>query len=95
MENILKAETKAQYKKQQFEKKLNSWKNKPLNGQHLRNIDGKHDHNSTWAWLELGTLKKETMTMESQPAPPHPNHHLPVPLRKPGPRYDPSHVSGR
>ena len=39
-------ETKGQYKKQQFENTLNSWKNKPLHGQHLRNIDGKHDNNS-------------------------------------------------
>ena len=61
MENILKTpETKAQYKKQQLENKLNSWKNKPLHGQYLKNIDGKHDHNLTWAWLKLGTIKKET-----------------------------------
>ena len=61
MENILKTtETKAQYQKQQFENKLNSWKNKPIHKQHLKNIDGKHDHNSTWAWLKLGTLKKKT-----------------------------------
>ena len=58
METIMKtAEIKAQYKKQ-FEKKLNSWKNKPLHGQHLRNIDGKHDNNSAWAWPKVG--KKET-----------------------------------
>ena len=61
IENILNTtETKAQCKKQPFENKLNNWKNKPLHGQHLRNIDGKHDHNSTWAWLKPGTLKKET-----------------------------------
>ena len=61
MENILKTtEAKAQYKKQLFENKLNSWKNKPLCGQHLRNIDGKHDHNSTWAFVKLRTIKKET-----------------------------------
>ena len=60
-ENILKTlETKAQYKKQQFEKKFNSWKNKPLHGQHLINIDGKHDNSPTWVWLKLKTLKKET-----------------------------------
>ena len=60
MGNILKRTgTKAQYKKKQFEHKLNSWKNKPLHGQHLKNIEGKHDHNSTWVWLKLGTIKKE------------------------------------
>ena len=53
-------QTKAQYKKQQFENKLNSWKNKPLHEEHLRNIDGKYGNNSAWAWLKLGTLKKET-----------------------------------
>ena len=60
MENILKTiETKAQYKKQQFENKLNNWK---LNHymDDTWDIDGKLDHNSTWAWLKLGTLKKET-----------------------------------
>ena len=61
MENILKTtETKAQYKKQQFENKLNRWENKLLHGHHLRNIYGKHDHNSAWVWLKLGILKKET-----------------------------------
>ena len=61
METILKTtETKAQNKKQQFENKFNGWKNKPLHGQHLRTIDGKHDNNSTWPWLKLVTVKKET-----------------------------------
>ena len=61
MEKILKTtETKVQYKKQQFENKLNRVENKPLHGEHLRNIDRKHDDNSTWAWLKLGTLRKET-----------------------------------
>ena len=61
MENILKTtETKAQYKKQPFKNRPNSWKNRPLHGQHLRNIDWKHDHNSTWAWLKPETIKEET-----------------------------------
>ena len=42
--------------------KINSWK-KSLHGQYLRNINRKYDNNLAWAWLKLGTIKKETKNL--------------------------------
>ena len=67
MESVLKTtETKAQYKKQQSENKLNSWENKSLHGQHLRNIDGKHDHTVTAKNIGTPAILSENATILSE-----------------------------
>lgn len=59
--NLLKTtRTKAAYRKDVIEKRDSNWKNKPMHGQYLQDIEGKADKNLYWGWLKSGVLKKET-----------------------------------
>lgn len=61
--NTLKiTEVKVEYKKPQCEDKLNSWKNKPLHGKYMRNIDEKWDNNNL-GMAKTGEHKKETQSL--------------------------------
>lgn len=61
LENLMKGtENKEESKKQEYEKRVNSWREKPLHGQFIKGIEGKSNNSLSWAWLRTGTIKKET-----------------------------------
>lgn len=55
-------ESAKEYKSRKYEAKISQWKEKPLHGQFLRDIESV-DQKETWRWLQFGDLKKETEGM--------------------------------
>ena len=60
--NILKdhTENKKEYSQRKENERLQSYKNKPLHGKYVKDIEGKIDIESTNLWLHKGDLKIET-----------------------------------
>ena len=54
------SETKKEYHQRKQHERMQAYKNKPLHGQYIRNIEGKIDIESTNKWLNKGDLKIET-----------------------------------
>ena len=55
-------EDRSEYRCQQKKSRLDSWTNKPMNGQHLRQT--KEDMaKESWQWLKRGSLKRQTESL--------------------------------
>ena len=56
---MAKRRDEEEIKKNQREERKTEWREKPLQGQHLRRTEGISSEGS-WLWLKIGKMKKET-----------------------------------